>query len=225
MPSFEFPEDELPTGATTFATNASTPNPAPFSFATQDLDWDAASPLVTSDGLDRIKPPVGKLTRFALVRDHRPLSAQIHFAAIGNKTARSYICGGLGCSLCKSGDASRISVVALAVQYLNADTATGRAAESHDHYKVGFLQLSPTQFNDVKMSPPENVKPTDIDFLSTFDGRRYSYKAACSPPQYFRIGDAALVSGLAAPLLPKLKNKLGGVIPTGPIPDSDGKPF
>jgi hypothetical protein len=183
---------------------------------TTSLSWDNAKPIAIGDGLDRIKPDTGKVVRFALIPGVAPEMALTHFVALQGKSARSYLCSGAGCPICASGDSPRKAIVALAVQYLNADPTTAKLPEGvAPEYKIGYLSLTATTFNLVLQAAPEGSRATDIDFAQTFDGRRYNYRLLAPTARYVKLGDKDKVAALAAPFAPKLRNKLGSAVPAG----------
>ena len=161
------------------------------------------------DGLNRLKPEANKKIRIALVPGIKPRAGRVHWIEAGT-TKGNFRCSGTGCPLCLGGNAARYSVAALAVQYTTADPTTGKLPKDAPlAYQIGYLSLGQQTFRTVSEIAPEGSTPADVDILITYDGRRYDYKAACSPPRYRQAGDEEKVKTLAAPELGKLGSKVG----------------
>jgi hypothetical protein len=183
----------------------------------ESLDWGTATAMPLGDGLDRIKPKVGETIRFAVIPGAAPKRAKTHFVALAGKAAHYYLCTGANCPACKTGDQAKTMVVALAIQYVNADATNGKLADISPVYKLGYLLLSTTAFNLVLEAPVEGSKPTDIDYAMGYDGRRYSFGMIDAKARHIQRNETAQVVALAKPFASRLANKLGSPMPVNAV--------
>ncbi len=184
----------------------------------ETLDWGTATRITVGDGFDRIRPKAGEVVRFAIVPGSAPKMGKVHFIGLGGKSARMYVCAGTGCPACTAGDTPKISLVALVANYTNADPATGKLGDDVPPvYKVGYLSLSPTAFNQILEAPVEGSRPVDVDYTMSFDGRRYCFRVIGSTARHIRRAETAQIVALARPLASRLTSKLGSPMPVNAI--------
>ncbi len=204
LPTFDDDLDVLAPSAAANTTNNNNNNPD-----ADSISWGDEEVGRVGDGLNRLKPEANKKIRVALIPGVKPRAGRVHWIESG-QTKGNFRCSGTGCPLCLGGNAARYSVAAVAIQYTNADPVTGKLPKDTPlAYQVGYLAMGQQAFRAVSDIAPEGSTPADVDILISFDGRRYDYKAACSPPRYRQAGDDEKVKALAAPELNKLGGKVG----------------
>jgi hypothetical protein len=96
-------------------------------------------------------------------------------------------------------------------RFLNADKLTGRLGEAVSDYRVGFLSLSQPNLKDLISAPLEGVRPSQVDYVMTFDGWRYGFRVIANPAKHIQRGDIASIIALAKPLAHLPGKKLGSL--------------
>lgn len=179
------------------------------------IDWGSATRLKVGDGLDRLKPDQGKAIRFAVLPGQPIYQETIHFLTLAGQSKRPYICGGEGCPACAAGgEGPKLSVVCLALQYLNADAVSAKLAnDTEPIYKVGYLALSVSNYNAIVDGVEEGSRPSDVDYRMSYDGKRFDFHVISSKARYIARGDQARILAMAKPLTPLLRNKMGSPLP------------
>lgn len=176
-----------------------------------------------SDGLDIIRPDSGKTVRFALLTQYVPPKRALNhyiekkgsFRCLSTETQQGICCEKLG--------ESQPQIVALVLQYTNANEKTGRYEKGADgnlpaiQYEIRFIRLSRAGFRKISQlvegDEDQKVNPEDIDIIMTHAANNKGY-------EYAKISSArwkknpALVAEVAAAVKPfvdgkKLVSKLG----------------
>ena len=132
--------------------------------------------MAKGDGLNRIRADKQKVVRFALLPFIKPKAGKSHFVEAKDKK------GTFRCLPVKSEDDTpyccakleedgMLHVVALAIQYVNADSKTGGyAKDANGHFppiewEVGYVDLSRSNYRSVSNLPPEDSDVYDIDMV------------------------------------------------------------
>jgi hypothetical protein len=160
----------------------------------------------SGDGLDRVKATTERQVRFALVPNTDPAGGMTHFVSAGPRKLLA-ICPGHGCPQCPREDA-RWNGVALIVHYTNADQNGRIPAEEAPKYAIGYISLSATHFKTLSEAA-EGCTVFDIDWIMSFDGKRFGYRPVSTVPRYRKAGDEEAVVKLAAPFHKRLAGKVG----------------
>jgi len=141
-----------------------------------DVDFGDQKLMAKGDGLNRIRADKQKVVRFALLPFIKPKAGKSHFVETKDKK------GTFRCVAVKSEDETPYCclkleqegmqhVVALAIQYTNADAKTGgyaKDAEGHFppiEWEVGYVDLSRSNYRSVSNLPPEDSDVYDIDMV------------------------------------------------------------
>jgi hypothetical protein len=179
----------------------------PASTKVPTVKW--GDPKVQSgDGLPRIKATTERQLRFALIPDVDPAGHKegTHFIKTPSRSGY-FACPGTGCPLCAKEDARWLGA-ALAVHYTNADENGKIPPDVKPTYAIGYISLSVAHFKTLSEAS-EGVTPFDIDWVQSFDGKRYALRPVTLVPRYRKAGDEEAIVKLAKPLIPKLGNKIG----------------
>jgi hypothetical protein len=204
---FDIPENDLDNiqAPTTQSTQPAKTNGKFGSTPPPKLTWGDQS-VQSGDGLNRIKATADQQKRFALVPGLDPVGQLTHFINAGQRKGL-YVCPGNGCVVCPREDA-RWNGVALAIEYTNADVNGKLAADKKPEYRIGYISLSAAHFKTLSEAS-EGLTPFDIDWVMSFDGKRFGFRPVSNSPRYRHVGDGDLVVGLAAQFAPKLAGKAG----------------
>ncbi len=143
------------------------------------ISWDDDDVTKGGDGLDRITVEKGsdKTVRFAILEYFPPLAHKTHW--VQTKQGKfQYLClstkndAGVCCQ--KQEQEARVHVVALALQYTNANPKNGKYEKgSPIEYKVGFVDLSRKNFKILQDMPPEGTNIFDMDVAMSRDGNNF----------------------------------------------------
>jgi hypothetical protein len=203
-----------PSTTTTAVIAAAAP---PIALPYEQIDWDEVQAVSYSDGLDRLKTQAGEVIRFAIIPGIPLVSGYVHWILQG-QTKRMYRCNGLAsngwaCTTCQSNEKKRLSL-GMAVQYVNANKNTGALpADTVPDYRVGYVSLSQPNLNDIVSGPLEGVRPTQVDYVMTFDKRRYGFRVVANQARHIQRQETAGLVALARPLVHLLGKKLGSPLP------------
>lgn len=130
------------------------------------------------DGLNRTRPEKGKAKRFAFISGDLK-AGKSHFVDGKGKFRcltpaegahePGYCCEKIG----KDGD---MHIVALVVEYTNADPKTGKYEKGTPiEWEIGFVDMSRSNLRAIKKLPEEDQKVTDIDIVMTHADRAFGY--------------------------------------------------
>jgi hypothetical protein len=196
---------------------SSTPPPPPTT-----IDWGSAVPVSQSDGLDRIAPKDSdSVTRLAVLQGFPLHRGNVHWVALAGKGKRMFRCSGPSCAACRQGDQAKDTFVTLAAQYTNADPQTGKLPEDQKpQYKIGYLSLSVSAFNDMVRAPSEGEKPTDVDYAmgrAAGPAGKFVFRVAAHKARHSRLNDTAMLLNMAKPYEALLPNKLGSPLPPNAV--------
>jgi hypothetical protein len=174
--------------------------------ANDGLAWGDSS-VVTGDGLVRAKATAERSLRFALVPKVAPVGALSHFVNSGQKKG-FFRCAGETCPLCLRED-PKWQGVALVVVYENADNA-GKIGTKTPELSIAYITMTASHFRVIS-DACEGASPESVDWLLSFDRRRYSFRPCSTVPRYVSAGMQEQVAALARPLIGKLAGKAGRI--------------
>jgi hypothetical protein len=192
-----------------------------------DADWGDERISSYSDGLDRLRPEKGSAVRFAI----------LHHSEFGGaktmKKANTHYIEKKGTYQChktddkpgeccrKLGEDSYLTLAQLVLCYTNANKL-GRYAAGPDgklppiEYKIMYVQLSRTNYNDIGALPEDGGKVPDIDIIMSHKSNtgKGGYKFTLGQSQARWKKNAALVKEVKAAVEKftdgrKLAGKLG----------------
>lgn len=215
---------DLPGPATATATA-----PAPTFAATpgtelvgRTIDFDNAEPLKTGDGLNRIRPAKGsgKPSRFSLVGPPPygpgipPRAARSHYVPTKDGK-RNCICladgtNDVGFCCTKLQEEGRTHIIHLALEYTNCNPTNGNYPKGYTgpiEWRLGFVDLSPSQFNTLKDKPQEGKSVYDYDYVMVMNGNRYDFNIK-SPVARWKL-DPEVVKAVTEAVQPFVRD--GGV--------------
>jgi hypothetical protein len=169
------------------------------------VKW-GSSEVQSGDGLNRIKATTERQARMALIPGVDPVGQLTHFIKTPSRSGY-FACPGTGCPMCSKEDARWLGA-ALVVHYVNADENGKIPPDVKPTYAIGYLSLSATHFKTLSEAS-EGATPLDIDWVQSFDGKRFSLRPVSTTPRYRKAGDEEAIAALAKPLIQKLGNKVG----------------
>jgi hypothetical protein len=187
-----------------------------------DVSFGDEKLMSRSDGLDICRPDKGKTVRFALLTNYVPAKRAFnHFIdKKGTYHCLSTMDAPGTAICCKRLGESTPQIVALVLQYTNADPKTGRYVKNAEtghlppiQWEIKFVRLSRSAFRRVSNLVEEDGQPTDIDIIMNHrdSGIGYEYNKI-SAARWLK--NPALVAEVEAAIQPfkdgkKLLSKLG----------------
>src|ERR1700739_1337991 len=166
-------EDEKPAPAAATKTSAKSTED---DIEDLDVDFGDSKLMAKGDGLNRIRADKNKVVRFALLPFIKPKVGKSHFVEAGDKKG-TFRCapvkneGEVPYCDAKLEKEGQFHVVALAVQYTNADSKNGGYAKDANgqfpaiEWEVGYVDLSRSNYRSVSALPPEDSDVYDIDMV------------------------------------------------------------
>ena len=186
------------------------------------IDFDNAEPLKTGDGLSRIRPAKGsgKPSRFALIGPPpygpgiAPRAARSHYVPTKDGK-RNCICladgtNDVGLCCTKLQEEGRTHIIHLALEYTNCNPTNGNYPKGYTgpiEWRIGFVDLSPSQFNTLKDKPQEGKSVYDYDYVMVMNGNRYDFNIK-SPVARWKL-DPEVVKAVTEAVQPFVRD--GGV--------------
>jgi hypothetical protein len=216
--------EDTPTGAG--ATSAASSN----KHEAEDYDvvFGDEALMSRSDGLEILRPEKGKTVRFALLTNYLPAKRVFnHYiekkgtfhCLTSPKAMEPAVC-------CKQLGDSQPQIVALALQYTNANDKTGRYDKDADgkvapiKWEIKYIRLSRSAFRRISGLVEEDGKPTDIDITMShrdsgigYEYNRISVARWARNPELVKEVEAA-VQPFIADGGKKLLSKLGKKVST-----------
>jgi hypothetical protein len=191
--------DDLPTGGQQAASSNSKPASGD-DLVGEEVTWEDQELMKTGDGLQRIRPEKksDKVVRFALLPFLPPRSARNHYVNT-KEGKRCHVCLGTKENptgwCCKQLDEEgRSHIVCLAIEYTNANPRTGNYDKNADtgkypaiEYRVGFLDLSRSQYKQIVDLKEEDKSLYDVDLVMAMDGNRYKFAVKSSKAARWKL--------------------------------------
>ena len=147
------------------------------------IDWDDEEVTKFTGGIERLRPERGsdKMIRIAFLPYFRPIAHRTHFVATAQGQKFRHLClsqKGEPAYCCeKLGEEGDMRILALALQYTNVDSKgkypKGQAITIE--YKVGYVDMSRSNFKAIQELPPEGSSIHDIDIAMGRNGNRFQF--------------------------------------------------
>lgn len=166
----------------------------------EEVSWEDAELMKTGDGLQRIRPEKksDKVVRFALLPFLPPRAARNHYV-LTKDGKRCHVCLGtkenpVGWCCKQLDEEGRTHIVVLAIEYTNANPRTGNYEKNPTtgqyppiEYRIGFLDLSRSQYKQIVDLKEEDKALYDMDLVMAMDGNRYKFAVKSSKAARWKL--------------------------------------
>ncbi len=191
-------DDDIPAGGQKQA--AASGKSAQDDLVGEEVSWEDEELMKTGDGLQRIRPEKksDKVVRFALLPFLPPRAARNHYV-LTKEGKRCHVCLGtkenpVGYCCKQLDEEGRTHIVVLAVEYTNANPRTGNYEKNATtgqyppiEYRIGFLDLSRSQYKQIVDLKEEDKSLYDMDMVMAMDGNRYKFAVKSSKAARWKL--------------------------------------